>query len=252
MADQLRQFAFARDDDVSAASALRLSPAQEQVLQRRLKSWARTHMQLPESEFDDLYQGGWRKLLEKAQRTGPTRNLEGALRWGILNTWREECRRRRRHPVAALDDAPEAALMGSEHASPSAYIERLEAARYLFEAVGSLTERQRMIVLLADVWDVRPGEVCAELGVSERTYQRDHARALAVIASHVAALLNGDWCAQHRALMVAYARGRSGGGDAQAARRHLANCSSCRALVAAVRRVGAAERSAAHALPAAA
>jgi len=59
----------------------------------------------------------------------------------------------------------------------------------LFGAVAELTERQRQIMLIADVAGLGPKEVQQRLGISDRTYQRDHAATLQAIATHLSGLL---------------------------------------------------------------
>src|SRR5436190_9912441 len=54
---------------------LRLGHAEERELRRRLGRWSRRFLGLPEAEFDDAYQGAWRKLLEAERRGRRTRNL---------------------------------------------------------------------------------------------------------------------------------------------------------------------------------
>lgn len=227
----------------------RLEHAEERELRRRLRRWSRRFLGLPNAEFDDTYQGAWRKVLETERRGRRTRNLEWALRWGIHNVWLEECRRRRRRPATPLE-ASEAALVAAPSAEPAELVERLEAARYLFEAMGTLSERQSRILVLRDVCGLKPAEVCQRLRISRRTYRHDHARALNAVCARVGELLDGDWCAEHRDLMVAYAQRRASAAQIHAAQRHLRNCFSCRARVAALRR--AAKAAPPEALPVAA
>jgi RNA polymerase sigma factor (sigma-70 family) len=212
-----------------------LSTGEESELRRRLTRWAGRCLGLPEADFDDAYQDAWCKLL-KAERNGrPTRNREHALRWAVHNSWLEELRKRRRRPAVGLDSAPESALIANAAADPAERAELLEATRYLFEAMGAVSDRQWQIVLLADVLGLRSREIQQRLGISERLYQLDHACALRAIGGRLGELLAGDWCEHHRELLETHAAGETSPSQEWQARRHLRNCSACRRRLAASR-----------------
>lgn len=59
--------------------------------------------------------------------------------------------------------------------------------------MAAVTDRQWQIFLLADVFGLRPREIHQRLGISERLYQLDHARALQAIGGRLGELLAGDW-----------------------------------------------------------
>jgi RNA polymerase sigma factor (sigma-70 family) len=217
-----------------------LDPSEEQALRRRLGSWSRFHRGVSPQDFDDVYQDAWCKLLEGERKGRATRNREGALRWGVRNSWLEELRRRRRRPAVDLDSAPETALAANGAADPAERAELREVARYLFEAVEAVTERQWQIFFLADVFGLRPREIQRRLRIGERVYRRDHARALEGISGRLGELLAGDWCEQHRELLEAHAAGEASRGEERQARRHLRNCSACRYRLAAYRAARAA------------
>src|SRR5215218_8929988 len=120
------------------AGPARLSASDEEELRRRLRRWATRSLGLPDSEFADAYQGAWRKLLEAERRGRSVRNLEHALRWAIHNCWLEECRRRRRRPAVPLGESLETQIQGQTAPDPCEQLERLEAARYLFEAADAI------------------------------------------------------------------------------------------------------------------
>jgi hypothetical protein len=131
---------------------------------------------------------------------------------------------------AALASASDAAAP-----DPAEFAERHETARYLFEAIGTLTERQSRILLLRDVCELPPDDVCRLLGIGSTTYRHEHAVACRKACARVAELLSGDWCERHRDLLEAYARERATPAQIHAAQRHLRNCPGCRARVAAAR-----------------
>jgi RNA polymerase sigma factor (sigma-70 family) len=204
-----------------------LSTREEDQLRRRLTHWAGRCLGLPRADFEDTYQDAWCKLL-KAERHGrPTRNREQALRWAVQNSWLEELRKRRRRPAVDLDSAPESALIANGVADPAERAELREAARYLFEAVGAVSDRQWQIFLFADVFGLRPREIQQRLGISERLYQLDHARALQAIAGRLAELLAGECCKRHPELLEAHAASQATPVHERRAQRHLRNCSAC-------------------------
>jgi RNA polymerase sigma factor (sigma-70 family) len=204
-----------------------LSTGEEDELRRRLTRWAARCLGVPTADFEDAYQDAWCKLL-KAERNGrPTRNREHALRWAVHNSWLEELRKRRRRPAVGLDSAPEAALVANGAADPAERAELLEATRYLFEAVGAVSDRQWQIFLFADVFGLRPREIQQRLGISERLYQLDHARALQAIAGRLAELLAGECCKRHPELLEAHAASQATPVHERRAQRHLRNCSAC-------------------------
>jgi RNA polymerase sigma factor (sigma-70 family) len=95
------------------------------------------------------------------------------------NSWLEECRRRRRRPVIAIDEV-ELALSGAgvDSGDPAEELERREAARSVLIALGGLGDRAANIVVLRRMCGFSPDEVCQTLGVSRRTYRAEHARAM--------------------------------------------------------------------------
>jgi len=167
-----------------------LDRQQERAIRRRLGNWSRTQRGLSPQDFDDVYQDAWCRLLEGERRGRRVRNYEGALLWAVHNSWLMEQRRRRRRPAPA-DSAPWDSLSAGEGADPVKQIEVQEAARRVFEAIAIVPERQRQIVLLADVAGLPPAEVRVRLGISERTYHRDRARALHAMSARLGGLLTG-------------------------------------------------------------
>ena len=207
-------------------------------MRTRLRGWARWRLGIPHAEFDDAYQAAWRKTLETERRGRPTRNVEARLRCNIQNAWLEEQRRRRRRPAVSLEEVTEATLASASYAAvpdPAELAERRETARYLFEAIGTLTERQRKVLLLRDVGELAPAEVCRRLGIGSTTYRHEHAVAWRKACARVGELLRGDWCERHRDMLDAYAEGSATPAQIHGAQRHLRNCPGCRARVAANR-----------------
>ncbi len=211
-------------------SSLSLSRDEEQRLRRRIYGWASRRLGLSGDDFEDMYQAAWLAVTESSAKAA-TRSLEHHLRWALERRWYNELRRRERRRWTSLDEVAEAQLTGPVDTQPSEYVERLETARHLLEAVDVLTERQWRLLLLADICGERPAQVQAALGLSERTYRREHAAALASITIRLGELLEGVWCQDHANLITAFATGRATGKDRQAAARHLRNCVACQRAV---------------------
>ena len=167
-----------------------LDPQRERSLRRWLSNWSRARRGVSTQDFEDIYQDAWCRLLERQHRGGEIRSYEGALLWGVHNSWLMEQRRRRRRPVAS-ESAPWETLSAGDTADPVQQIESRETVRRVFEAIAIVPERQRQIVLLADVAGVPPAEIRTRLGISERTYHRDRASALQALGAHLGGLL-GD------------------------------------------------------------
>ncbi len=243
----------AREDRATATSEpsdslSKLGAQEEHDLRRRLARWAVRFLGLPEAEFDDAYQGAWRKLLEGRRNGRPVRNLEHALRWAIHNCWLEECRRRRRRPTVPFDECTPSDFRRTSGADPIEQIERLEAARHLFEAARTIDEVSWRMVLLRDLWGLSPAEVCESLGIAGRTYRRKHARALVAIHSRLAPALAEAECADRRDALRAVATGTASSFERQQIKRHTRRCATCRRALAALSRGGGTACSSAHGL----
>jgi DNA-directed RNA polymerase specialized sigma24 family protein len=123
-----------------------------------------------------------------------TDNLEKALEIGMANARRDEYRRRQRHPADPVDVGELDERVAAPGAlDPHEFAERREAVRVLFhETRGALTERQLAVLMLRDVLNWSPREVCRELGISHRLYREERPRALRVAQAELAARLAPD------------------------------------------------------------
>jgi len=213
-----------------------LSRADEMRLRARLAAWASRFLGLPGHEFADTYQAAWRKLLEGERRGRPVRDLEYALRWAMHNCWLEECRRRRRRPTVALEACPPSALSSRTGADPAEQLERLEAARYLFELAGALDALSWRTVLLRDIWGLSTAEVRKTLGIGRHRYEREHARALNIIYARLAQHLAGQECAGRHDTVRAVAAGTATRAQRRETERHIRNCATCRRMLAVLTR----------------
>lgn len=163
-------------DDLKGHGELELDVQEERTLRGRLGRWSRAHGGVAAQEFDDLYQDAWCRLLVGHRHGHRPRSVEGVLRWALRNAVIDEQRRQSRRQVVPLEAAPPEALTAGD-GDPAERVELLEATRQLLQGFTAVTERQREIVLLADLGDVAPAEVQRRLGISARTYRRDHASA---------------------------------------------------------------------------
>lgn len=219
----------------SSAVSDTISPAVEQQLRRRLRGWARGYLRMPEQEIADAYQTAWGKVLAAERSNKPVRNLEHALRWGLANAWREECRRRHRHPISALD---EEALRGHPAASqPDAceQAEQREVARYLSSLAQIVGELPWQIVYLRRAAGLSPAEVCARLGISERRYRTEHARAVKTICTSLAEDLAARECVSRRPALQRVALDETSAAERESVAGHVRHCSSCRRVLLAMK-----------------
>lgn len=235
-ADSVQPHRHRSAGDPEGVLSMRLSAVEEGELRRCLARWSRRALGVPQAEFPDLYQGAWGKVLAGERRGRRVRNLEHALRWGIHNAWLEECRRRRRRPTAPLDGCSPTPTGQQAAPDPAEQVERLEAARRVFEVVGAIDALSGRVVLLRRVWGLSPEEVCGELGISRRTYRSEHARGVTQIYGRLAVALAGHACADRRGLLRAAASGQASSGQKERVRRHVRNCPGCRRLLAAMQR----------------
>jgi RNA polymerase sigma factor (sigma-70 family) len=208
-----------------------LSGRDEAQIRGRLRIWAARFLGLPAQEFADTYQAAWRKVLDGERHGRPVRDLEYALRWSMRNCWLEECRRRRRRPTVALDDCAPSALKLTG-ADPAEQLERLEAARRLLEAASKLDRLSWQVVLLRDVWDQPPAEVCDALRISRRRYRTEHARALNAIHAELAKEPVDRECLDRHNRLQAVAAGTATGRQLRETERHANNCPDCRRMLA--------------------
>lgn len=116
--------------------------------------------------------------------SGYTADRIGSLRVGpwlvtiALNTWRNEVRRRTRHPEAPLDDRqdPVAVDRGPEAEAVDA-LER----ESLQAALADLAEPQRLAVVMRHILGMRYREIAEVLSKPEGTVKSDVARGLAAL-----------------------------------------------------------------------
>jgi RNA polymerase sigma factor (sigma-70 family) len=155
-----------------------LTSREERELRVRLVAWSGRFLGLAWGEFPDCYQQAWESVMRGERQGRPVRNLEHALRWGISNAWRQECRRRRRRPADPLDDANDSRLADPTSSDPHERAEQLDAVRYLLQVVDG---RAREVLLLRDIYGFTPSQVCERLGISERTLRRERAAALTAL-----------------------------------------------------------------------
>jgi RNA polymerase sigma factor (sigma-70 family) len=154
----------------------------ERALRVRLERWAVRSIGVTSADFDDVYQCAWRKLLEVESRGRETRNLECALRFGIRNSWLEECRRRRRKPFLVLEDVRRDPIRSEVEADPAVRLEALEQVRAAVRAITLTGERSARIILMRRVLGYSPQEICDALRVTRRTYRAEHASARRLLA----------------------------------------------------------------------
>ncbi|MEZ6025856.1 MAG: sigma-70 family RNA polymerase sigma factor [Planctomycetota bacterium] len=142
-----------------------------------------------EAEADDVVQDAWRIALE---RRGPAPSkprawLAGIVRNRAQRTARDAARRRTRHERAARPEAQDATVDVAA---------RLEVQRRIAEAVASLEEPGRTVIVLRYLDDEKPARIAERLGVPVRTVESRLRRAHEALRERLDAIAGSRsaWC----------------------------------------------------------
>ena len=124
------------------------------------------------ADAEDLVQETYLKAYQKFHQYQPGTNIKAWLYRILTNTYITSYRKAQRSPKRASSDTVEDwqladAASHSEVGLKSAEVEALEAlpAAQLRDAIDSLSEEHRMVVLMADVEGMSYKEIAEELGV---------------------------------------------------------------------------------------
>lgn len=124
------------------------------------------------ADAEDLVQETYLKAYQKFHQYQPGTNIKAWLYRILTNTYITSYRKAQRSPKRASSDTVEDwqladAASHSEVGLKSAEVEALEAlpSSQLHEALDSLSEEHRMVVLMADVEGMSYKEIAEELGV---------------------------------------------------------------------------------------
>ena len=124
------------------------------------------------ADAEDLVQETYLKAYQKFHQYQPGTNIKAWLYRILTNTYITSYRKAQRSPKRASSDTVEDwqladAASHSEVGLKSAEVEALEAlpSSQLLDAIDSLSEEHRMVVLMADVEGMSYKEIAEELGV---------------------------------------------------------------------------------------
>lgn len=141
---------------------------------------------LDEDRAADVVQQTWVKALEKGPREGvpATRWLGQVAANFAKRSHRSQVRQQRRERLAARPDA-----------QPSAadVVARAEAHRQVVEAVMSLPEPYRQVVLLRYFEDRTPREIALEMGMNDATLRSQLKRGIELLRKRMAAQHGTQW-----------------------------------------------------------
>ncbi len=99
----------------------------------------------------------------------------------VTNRCYDELRRHKRRPIVSLDNLVEEAnpALVNDDESPEERVGRWELARFLQEAITTLPQDQRIVLVLSDVEGMAYAEIAATVGVPVGTVKSRLARARA-------------------------------------------------------------------------
>ncbi len=194
---------------------------------------------LDPSDREALFHDAYALVLEKEQQGQldleqmHERQVRAYLIQTSLNKALDEGKRAERRLTTALDDdaagQPDVAERLEERV-----VSAMEGAP-VREIVAELPARQQAIVKLRFYFERSPQEVQKLLGMTERTYRRQLERAMKKMAARYELVLSGEWCEDHRSLIIAYVGGLADAEELRLARAHLKGCPGCARMAAELR-----------------
>jgi RNA polymerase sigma factor (sigma-70 family) len=206
----------------------------------------RFHPALSDSDLDELFDDACVAAVERC-RGREDAVVRSFVTSTLFNKAKMELRSRRRHPSVSLEPSAgdERSPAGGEAswlplgAEPVPVEDRAairEQAGLAMEIVALLPERRREVVWMRYGEGLAPDEVQSALGLSSRQYAREIERGMAEVGRLVELVRSGDWCAERRSLLLAYAACIASADQERRARAHLTHCAGCRRMVAEERR----------------
>jgi RNA polymerase sigma factor (sigma-70 family) len=192
---------------------------------------ARFTRSLPDAE--DAYQRSMEIALTRAPVTEP-RRFTAWLHTVIKHEALAIAAARRREAPGAEDDV--AASLGDVGGAPppDALMEWRERYRILQDAVASLTESQRVCLMLKSV-GANYAEIATVTGFSLRKVERSILEGRAGLHAWEARMASGGECERLRPALEQAATGTAARRDSRAVSRHVRHCHPCRALLRAQR-----------------
>ncbi len=186
-----------------------------------------------ESEIEDFYSAAWLGTLRAL--AGRHSNLSddevrSYLLTAVANHAGKEIRRRKRKPIAPLDDA--ATVVPDVAVSPEETVSSREESQITRDVLSSLPPRRRAVMLLRYGLDLEPKEVCGLVkGLSHRAYRKEISRGVDEMTAKLRRVDAGGWCEDREPVLKAYAAGIADSDQTQQAEKHMAHCKHCSQFV---------------------
>lgn len=188
---------------------------------------------LDDHTIEDIYASAWLgtlRNLEQRQARLDDDEIRRYLFTAVARHASKELRRRRRRPVAPLEN-PE--LVGDGQSPLEDRADQAERSRVTRDLLGSLPHRRRAVLLLRYGWGLEPRQVCELIGgLSHRAYRKEITRGVDQLAERVRQLEDGRWCADREPILKAFAAGLADADETRQAQHHLAHCRPCADFVA--------------------
>lgn len=186
-----------------------------------------------DSEIEDFYSAAWLgtfRALARRHSGLSDDEIKSYLLTAVANHAGKEIRRRKRKPIAPLDDA--AAVIPDPSSTPEESFSTHESSQITRDVLSSLPPRRRAVMLLRYGLELEPKEVCGLVkGLSHRAYRKEISRGVDEMATKMRQVDAGEWCDEREPVLKAYAAGIADGDQAQQAERHMAHCKHCSEFV---------------------
>ena len=193
-----------------------------------------------EQDARDLVQDTLVRALESADRFDGRSSLVGWLRRILHNRWVDVVRARREDPRDDIVEVVEAAWRDDDYTVDAAHVvERAESRDDLLDALAHMPAIYRTAVVLHDAHGLTGAEVARVTGTSLPTAKQRIRRGRMMLVSQLSAAPAGARgvpmrCWQARARVSDYLDGELDESGARALEAHLAGCSTCPPLYAAL------------------
>jgi RNA polymerase sigma factor (sigma-70 family) len=178
--------------------------------------------------IEDVYASAWLGTLRNLERRHAELDDDEIRRYLFTAVARQasrELRRRRRRPVAPLDNPD---LLGDGQPPLDERADRAERSRVTRDLLSSLPRRRRAVLMLRYGWGLEPKQVCALIdGLSPRAYRKEITRGVDQLAERMRLLEDGRWCADREPILKVFAAGLADDEQTRQAKHHLAHCRQC-------------------------
>jgi RNA polymerase sigma factor (sigma-70 family) len=182
---------------------------------------------LDDHTIEDIYASAWLATLRALQSRAAELSDDEVRRYLLTAVARhagKEMRRRKRRPVAVLDND----AIGDGEALPEERAEDHERSRITRDLLASLPRRRRAVLLLRYGWGLEPSQVCNLIdGLSPRAYRKEITRGIDQLTQQLRKLESGAWCADREPVLKAFAAGVADEEQRRQAEHHLAHCRHC-------------------------